>query len=385
MKKLGILFGTAFVILLFVSSMVFAEEPVVIGLQAPITGDYAIEGQMAKQCVEIAADLINKEGGINGRPVEIIIADDASNPKDSALAAQKLISQKVAAVIGSYGSSVTEPAADLYERNKMVSVGYGCTAVRLTLSKDRKFFFRTCGRDDSQGQFFAKFAVEEMGWKRIAIMHDNQTYGKGVAEETKKYLEPYIKEGKAEIVYYDAITPKEKDYSAAITKLRETKPDVWYYTAYYPEAGLLIRQGREAGITIPFVGSNAVPNDDFVKIAGIEYAKGTLMTQEPMPQDINTPISKVFLDAYKAKFGDIPSSPWPIYAADGLFALVQAIKNANSTKSENIANAMRTMTNAEGITGKILFTERGDRKNIPYAMYEYNDQGKLQLYTPTSN
>ncbi len=385
MKKLGILFGTAFVILLFVSSMVFAEEPVVIGLQAPITGDYAIEGQMAKQCVEIAADLINKEGGINGRPVEIIIADDASNPKDSALAAQKLISQKVAAVIGSYGSSVTEPAADLYERNKMVSVGYGCTAVRLTLSKDRKFFFRTCGRDDSQGQFFAKFAVEEMGWKRIAIMHDNQTYGKGVAEETKKYLEPYVQEGKAEIVYYDAITPKEKDYSAAITKLRETKPDVWYYTAYYPEAGLLIRQGREAGITIPFVGSNAVPNDDFVKIAGIEYAKGTLMTQEPMPQDINTPISKVFLDAYKAKFGDIPSSPWPIYAADGLFALVQAIKNANSTKSENIANAMRTMTNAEGITGKILFTERGDRKNIPYAMYEYNDQGKLQLYTPTSN
>jgi len=385
MKKLGILFGTAFVILLFVSSMVFAEEPVVIGLQAPITGDYAIEGQMAKQCVEIAADLINKEGGINGRPVEIIIADDASNPKDSALAAQKLISQKVAAVIGSYGSSVTEPAADLYERNKMVSVGYGCTAVRLTLSKDRKFFFRTCGRDDSQGQFFAKFAVEEMGWKRISIMHDNQTYGKGVAEETKKYLEPYVQEGKAEIVYYDAITPKEKDYSAAITKLRETKPDVWYYTAYYPEAGLLIRQGREAGITIPFVGSNAVPNDDFVKIAGIEYAKGTLMTQEPMPQDINTPISKVFLDAYKAKFGDIPSSPWPIYAADGLFALVQAIKNANSTKSENIANAMRTMTNAEGITGKILFTERGDRKNIPYAMYEYNDQGKLQLYTPTSN
>ena len=113
------------------------------------------------------------------------------------------------------------------------------------------------------------------------------------------------------------------------------------------------------------MGSNAVPNDDFVKIAGIEYAKGTLMTQEPMPQDIDTPISKVFLEAYRAKFGDIPSSPWPIYAADGLFALVQAIKNANSTQSEDIANAMRSMTNAEGVTGKILFTERGDRKDIP--------------------
>ncbi len=369
-------------IFLLSSLSCWAEEPVIIGLQAPITGDYAIEGQMAKQCVEIASELINQEGGINGRPVEIIIADDGSNPKDSALAAQKLISQKVVAVIGSYGSSVTEPAADLFERNKMVSVGYGCTAVRLTMSKDRKYFFRTCGRDDSQGQFFAKFAVEAMGWKRIAIMHDNQTYGKGVAEETLKYLEPYLQEGKAEVVYYDAVTPKEKDYSAAITKLRETQPDVWYYTAYYPEAGLLVRQGREAGITIPFVGSNAVPNDDFVKIAGIEYAKGTLMTQEPMPQDIDTPISKVFLEAYRAKFGDIPSSPWPIYAADGLFALVQAIKNANSTQSEDITNAMRSMTNAEGVTGKILFTERGDRKDIPYAMYEYNDEGKLQIYQP---
>ncbi|MEI6157484.1 MAG: branched-chain amino acid ABC transporter substrate-binding protein [Atribacterota bacterium] len=381
---LGVVLATTLFFVLFTGGAFSADNPIIIGLQAPITGDYAIEGLMAKQCVETAAELINKNGGINGQLIQIVIADDASNPKDSALAAQKLISQKVVAAIASYGSSVTEPAADLYDRSKMVSVGYGCTAVRLTMSKQRPFFFRTCGRDDSQGQFFAKFAVEVMGWKRIALMHDNQTYGKGVAEETRKSLEPYIKEGKAEIVYYDAITPKEKDYSAVITKLRETNPDVWYYTAYYPEAGLLVRQGREAGITIPFVGSNAVPNDDFVKIAGLEYAKETLMTQEPMPQDINTPISQVFLDAYKAKYGDIPSSPWPIYAADGLFALVRAIKNAGSTDTQAIADAMHSMTIAEGVTGKIFFTDRGDRKDIPYAMYVYNDKGKLELYKPAA-
>ena len=94
----------------------------------------------------------------------------------------------MAAVIGSYGSSVTEPAADIYEKNKLVSVGYGCTAVRLTMDKERKFFFRTCGRDDAQGLFFGKYAVETMGAKRIAIMHDNSTFAKGVADEAKKAL-----------------------------------------------------------------------------------------------------------------------------------------------------------------------------------------------------
>ncbi len=381
MKSRGIVVFLVLGAVLF-GGQVFAEEPIRIGLQAPITGSFAIEGQMARQCVEVAAELINKQGGILGRPVEIIVADDASNPRDSALAAQKLISQGVVAAIASYGSSVTEPAADLYERNRVVCVAYGATAVRLTMGKERRYFFRTCGRDDSQGEFFARFAVETMGWRRIAIMHDNQTYGKGVAEETKKYLEPYIGEGRAEIVYYDAITPGEQDYSAALTKLRESNPDVWYYTAYYPEAGLLVRQAREMGITVPFVGSNAVPNEDFVRIAGLEYVAGTFMTQEPLPQDLNTPKAQVFFAAYRAKYGNIPSSPWPIYAADALFALAQAIENAKSIKPDDIAQAMRTMENAEGITGPIVFTERGDRKGVPYAMYRYNEKGQLELFKP---
>jgi branched-chain amino acid transport system substrate-binding protein len=152
-------------------------ETIQIGLQVPLTGDFASEGQWAKQCVEVAKELINKKGGVLGKQIEIIEADDASNPKDSALAAQKLISQGLKEVIGSYGSSVTAPAADLYDANKVVSVGYGCTAVRLTMEKQRPYFFRTAGRDDTQSEYFAKFAVEVLKAKRIAIMHDNQDYG----------------------------------------------------------------------------------------------------------------------------------------------------------------------------------------------------------------
>ncbi|MEL7555260.1 Leucine-, isoleucine-, valine-, threonine-, and alanine-binding protein [bioreactor metagenome] len=353
-------------------------KTVKIALQAPITGDYAYEGQMAKQSVEVAAELINKAGGLLGKQVEILIVDDASNPKDSALAAQKAVSQKAAAVIGSYGSSVTEPAADIYEKNKIVSVGYGCTAVRLTMDKERKYFFRTCGRDDAQGLFFGKYAVETMGAKRIAIMHDNSTFAKGVADEAMKALEPYVAQGKTEVVYFDAVTPKEKDFSAAVTKLRETKPDVWYFTGYYPEAGLLIRQARDAGLDCPFIGGNAAINDDFVKIAGLDVAAGALMTQEPLVTDVTTDIASQFKALYAEKFKELPSSPWPVYAADALYAIAGAIDKAGKLDSDAIAEAMRgRMEGVQGVTGALLFTDRGDRRDVPYKMYKVDPEGKL--------
>jgi len=357
-----------------------SSKTIKIALQAPITGDYAYEGQMAKQSVEVAAELINKAGGVLGKQLEIVVVDDGSNPKDSALAAQKAVSQKVAAVIGSYGSSVTEPAADIYEKSKLVSVGYGCTAVRLTMDKDRQFFFRTCGRDDAQGLFFGKYAVETMGAKRIAIMHDNSTFAKGVADEARKALEPYIAEGRTEIVYFDAITPKEKDFSSAVTKLRETNPDVWYFTGYYPEAGLLIRQARDAGLTCPFIGGNAAINDDFVKIAGIDVAQGALMTQEPLVTDVTTAIAEQFKTAYAEKFKELPSSPWPVYAADALYAIAGAISKAGKVDSAEIASALRTkMEGVESVTGPVLFTERGDRRDVPYKMYTVDAQGALKV------
>ena len=351
-----------------------------IGLQAPLTGSFAAEGQWAQQSVGIAAQLINDKGGVLGKKVEIVVVDDASNPKDSALAAQKLISQGLKEVIASYGSSVTAPAADLYDTNKVVSVGYGCTAVRLTMDKQRPYFFRTAGRDDTQSEFFAKFAVETLGAKTIAVMHDNQDYGKGVASDAIKFLQPYVDAGKVKVVYYDAITPGESDYSAVISQIKALNPDVWFYTAYYSEAALLLKQGREAGVTSIFIGNNSVPTPEFEKIAGAKVIAGSIHLNEPMPQFLSFPESKAFLDAYKAKYNELPGSIWAVYAADALNALVSAIGKAGSTDPDKVAAAMRSMTDATGITGPLLFTERGDRKNIPYYAYIYNDQGVLELY-----
>ena len=356
-----------------------AAKPVVIGLQGPITGPWAYEGEMAKQSCEIAVQLINQKGGIlGGRMVELRVVDDAGEPKTGALAAQKLVGQKdVVAAISTYGSSICEPASNIYEKFKKVNIGYGVTAVRLT-QRDFKYFFRTCGRDDSQGAFFAETVPARFNAKRIAIMHDNTAFGKGLAEDTRRALKAMADAGKIEIVYFDAITPGEKDFRVTLTKLRETKPDVWYFTGYYAEAALLVSQGRDVGITCPFVGGNAAINDEFVKIAGLKIAKGCFMTNEPLPADLPYPEAKAFLKAYKDKFGEIPSSPWPIYAADALNIIAYAVDKTGSTKSDVLADYLRdTVDGVPGITGPIGFTEQGDREGVPFYLYFVDDKGNI--------
>lgn len=133
MKKAWFCLFIVFLFVLSAGAVAAEEKPIKIGLQAPITGQWAYEGEMAKNSVEVALQMIQEQGGIlGGRKIEIVVADDASNPRDSALAAQRLVSQRVAAVIGTYGSSVNEPAADIYEASKMIDIGYGSTAVKLT-------------------------------------------------------------------------------------------------------------------------------------------------------------------------------------------------------------------------------------------------------------
>ncbi len=372
----------AFLGLLLVLSLplaAVAADPVVIGLQGPITGPWAYEGEMAKRSCEIASQLINQKGGIlGGRKVELRVVDDAGEPKTGALAAQKLVGQKdVVAVVSTYGSSICEPASNIYEKFKKVNIGYGVTAVRLT-QRGFKYFFRTCGRDDSQGAFFAKAVPVKFNAKRIAIMHDNTAFGKGLAEDTRAALQAEISAKNLEIVYYDAITPGEKDFRVTLTKLRETRPDVWYFTGYYAEAALLVSQARAIGITCPFVGGNAAINDEFVKIAGLQNARGCFMTNEPLPGDLPYPEAREFLAAYKAKYGDIPSSPWPIYAADALNIIAYSINKIGSTKSDALADYLRDGVNAvPGITGPIGFTAEGDREGVPFYLYVVDEQGKI--------
>ena len=380
MKKI-VFFAFLLVLACGVAAFAADKPPVLIGLQGPITGAWAYEGQMAKQSCEIAAELINEKGGIlGGRPIQIVAEDDAGQPQTGALAATKIVGRKgVVASVSTYGSSICEPASNIYEKAKMVNIAYGATAVRLT-ERGLKYFFRTCGRDDSQGLFFAKFVPQRFNAKRIAIMHDNTAFGKGLAENTRDALKPLVDSGKVEIIYYDAVTPGEKDFRVPLTKMRETKPDLWYYTGYYAEAALLVTQAREVGVTCPFVGGNAAINDEFVKIAGIDVAKGCYMTNEPLPGDLPTAEAAEFLKAYKDKYGEIPSSPWPVYAADAVNIIAYAVDKTGSTNGTVLANFLRDKVNGvPGITGKIGFNAKGDREGVPFFLYVVDDQGRIVI------
>jgi len=358
------------------------KDPIVIGLQAPITGAAAVEGEMAKQSVEIAAQMINDKGGIlGGRMIEVRVADDGCQPKAGALAAMKLISQKdVVAAIQTYGSSVTQPGSDIYEKFKKVNIAYGATVTGLT-ERGLKYFFRTCGRTDTQGKFFAEEVVPLFNANRIAIMHDNQTFSLGLAEDTRTALQSKIDSGEVELVFFDAITPGESDYNVPLTKLRETNPDIFYFTGYFPEAGLIIRQARDIGIDAVFVGGDAAINEDFINIAGLDYAAGCYQTQEALIEYFTNPEAMAFKEAYKAKFNTLPSSPWSVYAADALYVLAEAIDKSGSTNSDDIADYLKNkMDKFPSITGPIGFDEIGDREGTGINLYVVNADGSFGIY-----
>jgi branched-chain amino acid transport system substrate-binding protein len=356
---------------------VLAQDTILIGLQGPLTGSEAIEGEMAKQCVETAALMVNEKGGvIDGKMIEVIVVDDECTPRGGSLAAQNLISRGVVAGISTYGSSVTQPASDIYEAHKKVNIAYGATVTELS-ERGLKYFFRTCGRTDTQGMFFAEEVVPYFGAEKVAIMHDNTSFALGLAEEARKFL---LDAGTAELVYFDAITPGESDYTVPLTKLRETNPDLFYFTGYFSEAGLIIRQAREIGIDAVFVGGDAAINEDFIRIAGLEYASGCYMTQEALIQYFTNPEAMEFKERYQAAYGTLPSSPWSVYAGDALMVIAEAIDKTGSTDSDVLVDYLKNeMEEFPSITGPIGFDEKGDRIGTGINLYVVNDDGNYAI------
>ena len=345
-----------------------------IGLMAPITGAFASEGQDMQKLVQLLVDEVNKAGGINGDTIQLVVEDDGSTPRSAATAASRLVSQGVPAVIGTYGSAVTEASQDIYDEAGIVQVATGSTSIRLT-SKGMKRFFRTCPRDDEQGRVAAQ-TLAKLGYKKVAILHDNSAYAKGLAVEAKAIIE----QGKtAEIIFFDALQPNERDYTAILTKLKGVSPDAILFTGYYPEAGMLLRQMVEMKWSVPMIGGDATNNVDLVKIAGPEAAKGYRFISPPMPADINTPEAKAFLAAYEAKYKAQPSSIWSVVAGDAFSVIIEAIK-AKGAKPEAIAAYLHNdLKDYPGLTGKISFDAKGDRVGDLYRLYQVNDKGEFVL------
>jgi branched-chain amino acid transport system substrate-binding protein len=365
--------GLALIFLLTCAGFSMAKT-IKIGLMAPLTGSWASEGEEMKNIATLLAEEINANGGLLGQKVEVIAADDGGDPRTASLAAQRLATQDVIAVVGTYGSSVTEASQSIYDDFSIIQVANGSTAIRLT-EKGLKYFFRTSPRDDEQGRVAAQ-TIQWMGFKNVAVLHDNTSYAKGLADETRGLLE---KSG-AEIVFFDALTPGERDYTAILTKMKAAKPDVVFFTGYYPELGLILRQKLEMNWKVPFVGGDATNNPDLVKIAGKKAAEGYYFLSPPVPQDLSFEKSKSFLKAYKAKYGNYPGSIWAVLSGDGFLSITEAVKATKTTDSDKLAEFLHSgQGKISGLTGSIAFNGKGDRVGEVYRVYLIDADGNFKL------
>lgn len=353
------------------------EETIKIGLQGPMTGDYAYEGKGFKNALTMLVEQVNAAGGINGKQVELLVEDDAGDPTRSALVAQRLVDAKVVAVIGAYNSTATEPASEIYNEAGILHITPSSTAVRLT-TKGFPRFFRVCFLDDRQGLFAVKFMKEVLGAQNIGILHDNSTYAQGLAEETRRYAE----EMGLKVGFYDAINPNDQDFTPILTKIGAANLDAVYFTGYHSEAGLLLKQSAELGLEVQWLGGNAANNPVMVEIAGIQNAAGMFVTTEPLPQDLNYPEARKFVADYMARYGEEPASVWTIMAGEAFNVIRIAMEQTQSTDPGVLADYIHhQLKNVNGLTGPILgFDEKGDRLGTIHVAYVIDDKGNFVLY-----
>jgi branched-chain amino acid transport system substrate-binding protein len=184
------------------------------------------------------------------------------------------------------------------------------------------------------------------------------------------------------VAYFDAINPEDQDFTPILTKIKGIDLDVIYFTGYHAQGGLLLKQGSEVGLTTPWMMGNASNNPELISIAGVDAAKGAMITTEPLPGDLEYPEAKKYMEDYTAEYGEEPESVWWVMAADAYNVIKYAIEQSGSTDSEALAAYMHTeFKDYPGITGPIIgFDEKGDRLGTIHKAYVINDEGKIVPY-----
>jgi len=377
-KKLVVLFLVLVVLLSFTAGCGGESGTIKIGLEAPMTGDYAYEGEGFEKAVSLLVEQTNEEGGILGRQVELVVEDDAGDPTQAALVAQRLVDADIAAVIGAYNSTATEAASEIYDEAGILHVTPSSTATRLT-EKGFERFFRVCFLDDRQGLFAATFMNEVLSAQKVGILHDNSTYAQGLAEHTKRYAE----EAGLEVAFYDAINPDDTDFTPILTNIGAADLDAIYFTGYHAQGGLLLKQTGELGLDLTWVMGNACNNPELVQIAGLDNAAGTYVTTEPLPKDVDYPEAKQFVSDFEAKYNESPDSVWWMMAAEAFNVIRYAMEETESTDSEVLADFLHNEAeDINGITGPILgWDEKGDRLGTIHLAYVIDENGEFVVST----
>jgi branched-chain amino acid transport system substrate-binding protein len=348
-----------------------------IGVNMELSGAAAGYGNSQKQGIQMAADEINQNGGINvngkKKKIKLIIRDNKTSTNTSAsVAAQLVNNDKVAAIVGPATTNAGTAEIPNITKAAVPSVSPSATDPNYTLQKNGKvqpYVFRACYQNNFQGSTAAKFMTNTLKAKRVAVYADNSSdYGTGLAKAFKKAYT-------GKIVDSQFFTAGDKDFNAVLTSFKSKKIDAIYAPGYYTELGLIIKQARQAGINVPIVGSDGMADPKLVQIAGDQNASKIYYTT-PFSTRVakDNPTAVKFMKKYQARYHQ-EAPTFSALAYDSVYMIKQAIENEKSADSVKIAKGLAKIKNFDGVTGKITMNKNHDPEK-PIAIEQLTD-GKV--------
>jgi branched-chain amino acid transport system substrate-binding protein len=334
---------------------VFAkEETVAIGFVAPLTGDQAFIGNGVLQGAQMAVEDANAKGPVFGDArLKLVALDDQHNPTQAVLAANKLVANPdVVGVVGHFNSSCTKAASTIYHEARVVQITPASTNPEIS-KQGFDTFFRICATDDIQGPAGAEFAFSKLKVRKMMIIDDKTTYGKGLADQFKKKFESLG----GTVLGHEGITQGDKDFTPLLTKVKSLKPELIFFGGIYPEQALLIKQSKKVGLKAGWIGGDGIFDVTLIKLAGPKLAEGTYATMLGADPHF-IPEAKDFVARYEARYGEIGS--FSAYGYDAANVLIEAIRRAGSKDRKAVLAEVRNTRDFKGVLGTVNFDEKGD-------------------------
>ena len=354
---------------------------ILIGHFASMTGDTATFGVSADEGIQLAKDEINAAGGVLGRKIKVITEDDRSLADEAKTTVQKLINRDhVVALLGEIASSRSIAGAPIAQDERIPMLSPGSTNPKVTEIGD--YIFRACFIDPFQGTAVANFALNELKFKRFAVLYAiNSDYSVGLSE----YFKAAVKKAGGQIVADVTYTEKsDVDFKGQLTKIRDANPDAIFVPGYYTEAGLICQQARELGIKVPLMGGDGWDSDQLVAI-GKKAVEGCYFANHYAAEEERPEVQK-FVQAYRARYKNPDGSPktpdaMAILGYDAMRLLADAIKRANSTEGPKIRDALAATRDFPGASGTITIDENRNAKKPIVILKVTNGQFKYVART----
>lgn len=343
------------------------SDKVRVGVFMSLTGSTANFGISSTNGIKMAADEVNKAGGINGKQVEILVQDDRSDASEAATIVTKFVTQdQVHAILGEVASSRSIAAAPIAQNAKIPMLTPSSTNPEVT--RKGNFIFRSCFIDPVQGAAIAQFAARTLGAKRAAIMVDRKNdYSTGL----EKVISATFTKMGGQMVGTQSYQEGDQDFNAQLTDLKGKNPEVIFVPGYYNDVGLIAKQARDKGITVPLVGGDGWDSAQLYAIGGTAL-NGSYFTNHYSPFDTDPHVQK-FVNDYKARYGAVPDA-LAATAYDAAQIMFDAIKRSKSLAGPDIRDALAATKDFPGVTGKVTFNENRDAVK-PIVVIEIKDGG----------